>query len=92
MTPRLIRCLHRLAVIVFDLPPGILALWPALEHEPLVIGLILCFSVPSPWQVKESSLLLGVDWQLREMWQSENWGQWSLVCQLCQLLQLLDSL
>jgi hypothetical protein len=86
------RHLHRLADVVFEVPPGTLDCWPLSEHEPLIVCLILCFSIHSPWQVKESSLLLGVEGQLHEMWAHEDRHQWTLLHQLCQPPQLLDSL
>ncbi len=92
MTYHWCKRLYRLADLVFEVPPGELDCWPSFEHEPLIVGLILRFSIHSPWQVKESTLLLGVDRQLREMWACKNRFEWTLLRQLCQLPRLLDGL
>jgi hypothetical protein len=52
----------------------------------------LSFSIKSPWQVKGSHLILGMDRQLWEMWSRENRDQWALLRQICQLPGVLDKL
>lgn len=92
MTHRWRKRLHKLADIVFEVPPRCPEFWPTHEHEPLVVGLILRFSNCSPWQVKQSPLLLGVARQLQEMWEGEDRHQWPLLRQLCKLPGLLEGM
>lgn len=42
--------LQKICDVVFVLPAGSRPCWPLLEHEPLIVGLTLCFSSCSPWQ------------------------------------------
>jgi hypothetical protein len=49
------RCpLHRLADIVIELPAGACSFWTRSFHEPLIIGLTLCFASVSLWQLRQS--------------------------------------
>jgi len=53
--------LSKICDIVFSIPPGTRTMWPASEHEPLLIGLTLCFSHSSPWQTKFSTGVLDLE-------------------------------
>ena len=46
--------LHKLCDLVFEVPAGKRPFWPASEHEPLIVGLMLRFSLCSPWQIKHT--------------------------------------
>ena len=84
--------LQRLADVSFELPPGRYPFWPHSAHEPLILGIVLRFSLQSPWQAKQSPLLLELDRSLQGMRKSEVRNEWSILCQLCQLPGVLDSL
>jgi hypothetical protein len=45
--------LKKICDLVFELPPGARRVWPASEHEPLIIRLTLHFSSCSPGRIKE---------------------------------------
>ena len=53
--------LCKICDLVFSIPPGARTFWPVSEQEPLVIGLTLCFSTSSPWQVKFTTGVLDVE-------------------------------
>jgi len=57
--------------------------WPALEHEPLVVGLTFCLSAVSPWQVKQNPKILGLERKLHEMWTSQDINERDFLCKLC---------
>lgn len=84
--------LQRCADFVFELPPGARSIWPQSECEPLIIGIVLRFSISSPWQVRESTLLLDMDRQLRQLWMSEDGDERPILRQLCQSPRVLDRL
>jgi hypothetical protein len=84
--------LHRMTDFVFEVPPGARPFWPSFEFEPLIVGVVLRFSFSSPWQVRKSDLLLGMDRELRELWQSAGGDERPLLRQLCQSPGVLDRL
>jgi len=76
--------LSKLCNLVFELPPGARLCWPGSEHEPLIVGLTLCFSPLRPWQAKLHPRFLELGWQLQGLWDSEEGDERSLLCKLCQ--------
>jgi hypothetical protein len=63
-----------------------------LEHEPLIIGVVLRFSLRSPWQVKQSPSILGMDRQLREVWEDMDGDLGALLRQFCDIPRVLDAM
>jgi hypothetical protein len=92
LTFRWQRRLHKLADFIFELPLGAYPFWTPREHEPLIFGLVLCFSRKSPWQVKQHPGVLDLDWELRSLWKSKDRDPRSFLFKLCQLLGMLDSM
>jgi hypothetical protein len=90
MTPKWRKRLQKLADLVFELPLGCYSFWPSLEHEPLIIGVVLRFSFCSPWQVKQHPRILEVERELRTVWKSEDGDPRSLLFELCQLPGVLN--
>jgi hypothetical protein len=84
--------LQKLADLVFELPAGKVVYWPRLEHEPLIIGVVLRFSLCSPWQVKQSPSILGMDRQLREMWEDPDGDLGALLRKFCDIPRVLDAM
>lgn len=82
--------LQKLADLTFELPLGKHPFWPHTEHEPLIIGAILRFSLKSPWQVKQSPCILGLVRELQALWESADGDPGPLLCKFCQLPRLLD--
>jgi hypothetical protein len=62
--------LHKICDIVFSIPPGSRPFWPLHEHEPLLVGLTLRFSVFSPWQTKFTTGVLDLERALSTVWAS----------------------
>jgi hypothetical protein len=83
--------LHKLADFVFELPLDRYPFWPLSAFEPLIIGVVLHFSAQSPWQVKQSSRLLGLDRELRSLWTDPSRDPGAFPRALCQLPGVLDS-
>jgi len=75
--------LKRLCDLVFELPPGTRDVWPALEHEPLIIGLTLRFLLSSPWQTRRSDGILEVERQLRQVWETQGGDEGHILCEFC---------
>jgi hypothetical protein len=83
--------LRRMCDFVFELPPGVRVVWPASEHEPLVIGLTLRFSISSLWQVKQATAVLDLERAVREVWRDPNGDERPLLHEFCLSPQRLDS-
>ena len=84
--------LQKLCDLVFELPAGARPVWPREEHEPLIIGVVLRFACCSPWQVKRSQEILGMDRQLRELWKDPHGDERAFLFELCQLPRVLEAL
>ncbi len=56
--------------IVLEIPAGTRTFWPSSAHEPLVIGLTLCFAACYPWQLRQLETLLALGRKLRANFQS----------------------
>lgn len=84
--------LRKICDLVFELPPGARAVWPSLEHEPLVVGLTLRFSSSSPWQVKRATNLLDLERRLREVWCSPDRDERAILLEFCLSPERLDGL
>jgi hypothetical protein len=84
--------LFKVSDLVFEVPPGARSFWPSFTHEPLVIGLTLCFSSAHPWQLRQSNPILELGWELQSMWKMEEGSERSLLCQLSCLPLTLESL
>jgi hypothetical protein len=78
--------------VVFELPPGRYPFWPHSAHEPLLFGIILRFSLVSPWQAKQSPHFLELVRALQELWKDQGRNEWSILRELCEFLGVLDSL
>ena len=70
MEPYWSRHLTRSADFVFAIPAGS-DFWRKEMHEPLIIGIYLPFLSFSPWQWKGQPALLGLDRELRKVWQED---------------------
>jgi hypothetical protein len=75
--------LFKLCDVVTTIPPGSRSFWPALEHEPLILGLTLRFCSHSPWQVKQSSEFLALAGSLQGLWAGPEGPERHLLRQLC---------
>jgi hypothetical protein len=78
--------------IFFELPPGSRPFWPSSEHEPLLIGLTLRFSLCFPWQLRQSPPILALGRDLQSVWQKEGGDERIILRQLSALPGTLDSL
>ncbi len=67
MTPLWKQHLHRVAGIIFEIPPEV-SFWGNDMHEPLIIGLTFPFLKNSPWQLQRQPAILEVEGCLRRMW------------------------
>lgn len=72
---------------VFSLPAEARNFWPASEHEPLIVGLILHFSPLRPWQVKQAGGILDLERELREAWMSESGSESDILHKFCHELE-----
>jgi hypothetical protein len=84
--------LHKLSDLVFEVPAGSRSFWPALEHEPLIVGLMLRFSLSSPWQIKYTDGILEVGGQLRRLWKEEEGSERAVLREFCQRPGRLEGL
>jgi len=75
--------LFKLCDVVTTIPPGSRSFWPALEHEPLILGLTLHFCSHSPWQVKQSPEFLALAGSLQGLWAGLEGPERHLLRQLC---------
>jgi len=84
--------LQKICDFVFELPPGKRDIWPADEHEPLIIGLTLRFSSSRPWQVKRATNLLDLERCVREVWSHPHGNERSILHEFCLSPERLDGL
>jgi hypothetical protein len=84
------RQLYHLADIIFEVPPGVWTFWPSSMHEPLVIGLTLCFHSTSPWLLKFHPTILELVRTLRQVWPSMPGTERHILRQLCDTLATLE--
>lgn len=84
--------LAKICDIVFTIPPGARPMWPTCEHEPLIMGLTLCFSVSSPWQTKFTTGVLELERSLSQVWSSSDEPERDLLCKFCDSPRRLGSL
>jgi hypothetical protein len=84
--------LHQVADIVIEIPSGTRPFWPSALHEPLILGLTLCFLSVYPWQLKYSDQLLELERAVRSVWHSPIQDERPLLRQLCELSRMLDPL
>jgi hypothetical protein len=75
--------LFNVADVVFEVPAGKRPFWSTSMHEPLLIGLILPFSLSPPWQLRGSERLLALERSLRQVWQDPSADERPLLRQLC---------
>jgi hypothetical protein len=84
--------LHKLCDLVFEVPAGARSFWPACNHEPLIVGLMLRFSLSRPWQIKQTGGLLELGRELRSMWKVQEGSERSLLREFCELPRRMESL
>jgi len=82
--------LSKICDLLFEIPPGTRPFWPATEHEPLIIGLTLCFSSVRPWQAKFSPGILELERQLQTMWTRPYGDEWPLLREFCLTPQRME--
>jgi hypothetical protein len=75
--------LRKICDVLFEIPAGARCFWPQQEHEPLLVGLTLCFSPSSPWQFKRTGRVLELDGLLREVWKNKDSDERVILQQLC---------
>jgi hypothetical protein len=61
------RQLLRESDFTFELPAGVLPCWPKEMHEPLVVSLCLPFISKSPWKLRGTPKLLGMERKMRRV-------------------------
>jgi hypothetical protein len=61
--------LFNIADLVFEVAAGCRAFWSLTMHEPILVGLILPFSLSPPWQLRGSKCVLALVRELHQMWQ-----------------------
>jgi hypothetical protein len=83
--------LSKICDLVIEIPPGARSWWPASEHEPLLLGLTLCFSSSRPWQAKLHPGFLAMGRQLQVLWDREEGSERGLLCKLCHPSEWLGS-
>ncbi len=86
------RKLHRLADIVIEIPAGARPFWPLSMHEPLILGLTLCFSSVFPWQLRYSDSILELERELRSVWFCPLQDERIILRKLCELPRLLETM
>ena len=69
MTPMWRRLFRKLCDFVVVMPVGH-PFWPTHMHEPLFLGISLPFIQYSPWSLRGTPLLVGVERDLRQVWAS----------------------
>ncbi len=84
--------LKKICDLVFELPPGARPCWPASQHEPLIIGLTLRFSLCSPWQVKRAGGILELERSLREVWKTKDSNERVVLRKFCNNPRRLEGL
>ncbi len=84
--------LHKVSDLVFEVPPGRRPFWPALEHEPLIIGLTLRFMSSSPWQLRQCPAVLDLARQLQGVWEAEDGSEGPVLLKLLHLPEWLETL
>jgi hypothetical protein len=82
--------LFKVADAVLELPAGKHDYWPMQMHEPLHIGLMLCFISSFPWQLRGTPAILDMSGQVHHLWKDEREDTRSLLFQLCNFLGVLD--
>ncbi len=65
-SPFWLRLFYKLSDFVFHISPG-LHYWPASMHKPLFIGISLPLLSRSPWTLRRTSLLVGMELELRRL-------------------------
>jgi hypothetical protein len=60
-------------------------------HEPLLLGLTLCFTSVAPWTLRGHPQVLELVWSLCEVWTQVPGAERSLLCELCTLLTTLEA-
>jgi hypothetical protein len=84
--------LSKICDLVFSIPPGARPFWPAVGHEPLIIGLTLRFSVSSPWQTKFTTGVLEVERALSQVWSALDEPERHILFEFCVTPERLDGL
>jgi hypothetical protein len=84
--------LFKVSDIVLELPAGCHPAWPSTMHEPLLIGLTLCFIRHPPWQLRNSAAVLDLGREVHRVWKTPAGDVRPFLCQLCDLPSVLDSM
>jgi hypothetical protein len=84
------RLLYKFADIVFEIPPGSRDCWPLSMHEPLVVGLTFRFLSHSPWTLQRHRCVLELERELRQVWQTVQGDERTLLRKLCLLPSTLE--
>ena len=92
MAPFWRRHLNKVCDFVFELPLGKLTVWKEDMFEPLTIGLVLPYLSHRPWQLKQSPVLVGLQKQLRKVWESDPVSSGPILRQLWDLSGHLGSM
>jgi hypothetical protein len=70
LTPEWLRQLYKVSDLVFSVPPST-SYWPEAMLEPLVVGLILPFTLSAPWQLRGTPKVLSMARQMRAVFYEE---------------------
>jgi hypothetical protein len=84
--------LFKTSDIVFEIPPGARPYWPSEEHEPLLVGLTLRFSLCFPWQLRQSAAILVLGRELQGVWQEAGGDEGAILRKLSVLPETLEAL
>jgi hypothetical protein len=86
------RTLYKLADAVIELPAGSRPFWSSAMHEPLLMGLILRFSLQPPWQSRNHPGILELVRSVQRVWPQLQADEQPLLRQLCLFPGTMDSL
>jgi hypothetical protein len=86
------RNLHKICDIILEIPAGCRPFWPRSMHEPLLLGLTLCFTYCAPWQLRQSTSIFEREQTLHKVWHVPGQDERPFLHKLCDLPQLLEAL
>ena len=92
MTPLWRRHMNKVCDIVFEIPLGKLPVWKEDMFEPLTIGFVFPFLSHRPWQLRRSPVLMGLQKQLRKVWESDPVSTGPILRQLWHLPRRVGSM
>ena len=75
------RMFYKLSDFVFELSPGSRH-WPKTMHKPLFVGILLQLISRSPWSLRRTPLLVGLERRLRNVLSTGEAGGRDILCQL----------